>query len=1222
MSKTKKSVQEEVPKEYPSVKTIILREDHPNSKEEPKGVRLGVWSYNLESPLTLKDGDEVVIKSSFVDTNPAAQGLINVSDDEVAAMSLTTGLYWQDSGCGQQVQRFAQAEFDENNDPVFDPGFGFVPGGPLPRMSQVLQSETTGSTPNARNYICQNTTDDFGNTILYLNTPTVIQSGAGVVRTIGPPGIPPYIFTKTGYTTAKNLRTTVLGGGAPGSGMDLRVDIIADATGVISDIAINTEFSSGYNYAAVGNVNIIQDGVTDFETALITTTGTETDIPMALEFVPNSAYNPGSETHQWNDYTMQNAVDSLIPGNPVPAPAIPGYPTVWQNPGVIRPGGVPVNELNKVSNICQLKVQTDVTDTSVMYIYSYTFSVGDGVNGPFLATGTPDPETQSIARIVHSVDDDGQPIFSFIRNNNWDLDVTLFGGAANIPPDHIEQGWIFASAVSTNPITFNGGKQPSFFRICLGIWLWVWNPGGQDGKGETFPAIRPGGGTTPNNYAINLSYYKPGVPLPDGSFAKSTVETINKLWSLPPKAKNPEINNFYEPQFPNFADTNRAGIPPYFTPPSQGFPAPDKQFPNVNDFQPSGRRTNPSYPRTATTGTCVPVFFGNMPDTSSTDSRTAVTPTWKPFIYDSNPFVTSGSKEGDDSQFFKPFRVTSTNIWTGGKNEMKDYPFAGIVCQDFRGPIAPNGTAPPVSFPIPKIWTTGGEAKDTIIPASRTPKMELTHECVLSKPFIPSGERHMFARTYKTVLKDIPSGNVGGVDLTLKGGTFTYAGWARRLTDILNQVPPRRSAAAGVGFNGLSNNPTNEKHPNNVPTYTTSRFMTDTIELGYQGLIFPSNRVGQGWQNNPNVKIVNDDGTYKPAPEQTSKSEQPYWLSETGQDCFRWKEGVPEATGGVAAATVDPGEFVQQSLTVYGQNGPKYAGAESVSIIFNEVSQAFEIVQMHSNMYSPTSGAVIIRQNRTAADTLEAYGKTLGDLNISDKTGGIFITDWQPASIWHDKMNMNPNSLVHVGGNFSSGPNDFAQAGSSFNNEIDYPNMSKVSGHQVDLIPGLNITGNFISTSGIVDKRVNIISDAAVNRAANFIGGNYQSPEQDFNLEVETDTPITILGGTITPNDIKDPFFMVELSGVNRNEIYGLQTENTLISQIVGRYYSVGSYTEGSSDGSISYTHRGEDMLLSELGIRILDSAGNELDDDVLSGSSAIIIEINSTDVTLVEPPQ
>lgn len=1215
MSKAKKSVQQEVPKEYPSVKTIVLREDHPSSKAEPKGVRLGVWSYNLDSPLTLKDGDEVIIKSSFVDTNPAAQGLIVVSDEEVDALSLTTGLYWQDSGCGQQIQRFAQAEFDSNNNPVFDPGFGYVPGGPLPRMSQVLQSETTGSTPNARNYICQNTTDDFGNTVLYLNTPTAIQSGGGVVRTIGPPGAPP-AYTKTGYKTAKNLRTTVVGGGAPASGMDLRVDIVAGADGIITAVTINKEFSQGYNYAAVATVRIIQDGVTDSQTAIISTTGTETDVPMALEFVPNSSYNPGSETHQWNDYTMQNAVDSLIPVSP-PNPAIPGYPTVWQNPGVIRPGGVPVNELNRVSNLCQLKVQTDVTDASVMYIYSHDFSVGDGNgNGPFPSTGTPDPATQSIAKMVHSVDG-GQPIFSFIRNNNWDLDASIYGGVANVPADHIEQGWIFASSVDTNPITFNGGKQPSFFRICLGVWLWVWNPGGQDGKGETFPAIQPGGGNTANNYAINLSYYKPGVALPDGSFAKSTVETINKLWALPPNAKLPEMNNFYDPQFTDYADTARAGVPPYFTPFSQGFPAPDSQFPDVNDYTPAGKRNNPAYPRSGLSGgTCVPVFFGNMPDKSSADARVRKTPTWIPFIYDSNPFVTSGSVEGNDSENFKPFRVTSTNLWTGGKDEMKDYPFAGIICQDVRGPIASNGTEF-VQIVIPKIWTNGSEAKETVIPSP--PKFQLTHECVLSKPFIPSAQRHMFARTYTTVLKDIPSGNVGGIDLTLKGGTFTYAGWARRLTDILNQVPPRRSAAPGVGFNGLSNNPANKFQPKNVPTYTTTRFMTDTIELGYQGLIYPSNRVGQGWQNVPNVKTVNPDGTYEP--EQKSTSEQPYWLAETGQDCFRWKEGVTDPSGGaVAAATVDPGEFVQQALTVYGQNGPKYAGAESFSIIFNEVSQAFEIVQMHSNMYSPTSGAVIIRQNRTAADTLSAYGKTLGDLNISDKTGGIFITDWQPATIWHDKMNMNPNSLVHVGGNFSSGPNNFAQVGSSFYNQVDYPNMSHVSGHQVDLIPGLNITGNFISTSGIVDKRVNINSDVTPNRAGNFIGGNYQSPEQAFNLEVETDTPVTILGGTITPNDISDPFFMVELSGINRNEIYGLEAENKLISQIVGRYYSTGSYTEGGSDGSITYTHRGEDMLLSELGIRILDSKGQELDDDVLSGSSAVIIEINSTDVSLVDP--
>ena len=1230
MSKTKKSMTE-VPKEYPSVKTIILRENHPDAKKEPTGVRLGVWSYDLEAPITLKDGDQVLLKSSFVDTNPAAEGLITVSDDEVAALSLTTGLYWQDSGCGQDIQRFAKS-FDGGGgeDPVYENGLGFVPNGPLPRMSQVLQSEGKGTTPNARNYICQNTTDDFGNTILYLNTPTALQDGGGSVRSIVIP-----TATKPYYVTEKNVRTVAVGGTPPAGGMDLRVDIVAGTPaspgvpavpGNITQITINEEFSRGYGYPiGTSTVTIEQEGVTaaNLEVANVSTTASagETDASMAVEFIPNEAYNPGSAAHEWNDYTLGNAVDTLIPVSP-PNPATAGYPTVWENPGVTYISGIPVNELNRVSNICQLKVQTDPTDNSIMYIYSHDFSQGDGAgNGPFPATGTPDPDTQSIAKMVHSVQDDGQPIFSIIRNNNWDLDATLYGGAANVPANHIEQGWIFASTVATNPITFNGGKQPSFYRICLGMWLWVWDPGGSDGKGETFPAFETGT-TNPNNYEINLSYYAPGVSQPDGSFGKSKVETITKRWTAPAAKKTPELNNYFDPQFSIFCDTSRAGVPPYATPNSQGFLAPDSQFPDVFALNPKGRHKDQQYPREGLSGgTCIPCWFGDMPDTSSSDSRTRARSTWEPFIYDSNPFITQGSNKGDDSYNFQPFRVTTTTPWRSGKNEMADYPFSGIVQQDARGPIraGPVGK-PPVEGVRPGIWTSGSESKTTIV--TPPPPFQLLHECVLSKPYIPGATRHMFARTYTTVINEIPSGNVGGVDLTLKGGTFTYAGWARRLTDILNQVPPRRSAASGVGFNGLSNNPDNPKQPNNVPTYTTTRFLTDTIELGYQGMQFPSNRVGQGWQNSPNVKTVNPDGSYTAS--QTSKSEQPYWLAETGQDCFKWKDGVPQPNlESVDAATVDPAQGSQE-LIVYGQNGPKYAGAESFSIIFNEVAQAFEIVQMHSNMYSPSSGAIIIKQNRTAADFRSPYGTTMGDLNISDQTGGIFITDWQPSTIWNDKMNMNPNTLVHVGGSFNSGPNNFGRVESSFSDELKYPNMTSVSGHKVDLIPGLNITGNYLASTGLIDKRVNIPTDSTgTPKATDFIGGNYDSPEEQFNLQVETDTPVTILGQTITPSDIKDPFFMIEVSGINRNEIFGLNENNSLVSQVVGRYYSVGSYTEGNSDGSITYTHRGEDMLLSELGIRILDSSGNELDDDVLDGKSAVIIEINSMDVSLIDqsPP-
>ncbi len=1241
MSKAEKTTL--VPKSYPSVKTIVLREDHPKAKREAVGTRLGVWSYDLDSPLTLKDGDQVLIKNSFVDTAPGDAGLITVSDDEIAALSITSGLYWQDSGCGQPIEAFANgfngptggdppAGTEQTGNPTYPVDLGYTEGGPLPRMSQVLQSEGVITTPNARNYICQNTTDDFGNTILYLNTDSALQGG-GAALTIGPPlgG-----WTHANYVTAKNLRTT----DASGTGFDLRVDIeagTAAAPAVINAVTINTEFSSGYGYAAGTEVNVIQAGAVatalDQVGVLTVTPSPIGPVDMAVEFVPNEKYDPTKADHEYNDYTLANAVDSLVPADT--APPTTQYPTKWENPGIGGTAPNFTNELNRVSNICQLKVQTDTTDNSRMFIYSYSFSQGlnsDGttpVTNPHNWQTPPDPATQSIATMTHGYNSStGTPTFTFTRNTNWDRDAKLFAPGA-IPGGHESQGWYFASSTAgtaAGGINFNAGTQAGFYRVCLGMWLWVWDPGLEDkvGHNPSFPAVANDGSAQVNNYAVNLTYYEPGISIPGGGFAQSKPTTIRKLWKRNPTA-NPGINQFFYPQFSDYVDTARANAPNYVvkqTPNSEGFTAPTSQFP-IPPFVGKGRRSLNQYPVSGSNGTCVPCWFGNQPDRSSDDPRTRDRSTWEPFIYDSTPWVTRA--KGDDSYNFQPFRLSCDNIWRDGKNEMTGYPFGGIVCQDSRGPIIANPTPggdPLGPAPIPGIWINGHQSKQTTV--TPPPPFQMTHECVLSKPFIPGSKRYMTARTYKTVLNEIPSGNVGGVDPTLKGGTFTYAGWARRLTDILNQVPPRRTASAGVGFNGLSNNPDNSDHPPNVPTYTTTRLLTDTVELGYQGLQFPSNRQGQAWGATtgnppvavPNVRTLNADGT--PTTIQNSTSQQPYWMAESGGAIFRWKEG-PTVTLGtpVLASTVDPAPTPnRQPPQVYGLNGPKYAGAESVSIVYNEEASAFEIVQMHSNLYSATSGAIITRQFQSGLPNTP-YQETIGDLSIADQDGGIFLTDWQPASIWHDKMNMNPNTLVHTGGAYTT-DNDFSQPPSSFTDPLFYPNLDSVSGQKVNLIPGLNITGNFISSTSLVDKRVNVPSTPGARRATDFLGGNFQSPETNFDLEVETDTPVTILGLTITPTDISDPFFLVELSGINRNEIYGLQQDNKLISQIVGRYYQSGSYTQGNADGSISYTHRGEPMLISELGIRILDSNGNEIDGDVLQGSSAVIIEIASQDVSLV----
>jgi hypothetical protein len=262
-------------------------------------------------------------------------------------------------------------------------------------------------------------------------------------------------------------------------------------------------------------------------------------------------------------------------------------------------------------------------------------------------------------------------------------------------------------------------------------------------------------------------------------------------------------------------------------------------------------------------------------------------------------------------------------------------------------------------------------------------------------------------------------------------------------------------------------------------------------------------------------------------------------------------------------------------------------------------------------MYSATSGAVITRQSRSGAKNV-VYVNGIQELNISDQEGGVFINDWQPSDLWETRMNLSKNILVHVGG-------VLPKTGMQRNSFLNDPSVSSVANNPVTLSRGLNITGNFRSATGLVDKRTNIQSNTPTPPASDFIGGHYQSPVVDFNLETETNTPVTILGKTITPGELKDPFFMIELTGINRNEIFGLDQENCLISSIVGRYFSTASYTQGSDAGSIQYVHRGEPMLIRELGIRILDSTGAELSTSVISPESAVVIQINGQDIT-IEP--
>ena len=64
----------------------------------------------------------------------------------------------------------------------------------------------------------------------------------------------------------------------------------------------------------------------------------------------------------------------------------------------------------------------------------------------------------------------------------------------------------------------------------------------------------------------------------------------------------------------------------------------------------------------------------------------------------------------------------------------------------------------------------------------------------------------------------------------------------------------------------------------------------------------------------------------------------------------------------------------------------------------------------------------------------------------------------------------------------------------------------------------------------------------------------------------------------------------MEINANFKNNFYS-NTKSPNICAIVSRYYEVNSYTSGSSDDSLVYTHLGDPVTLSNFNVKILNPA-------------------------------
>ena len=461
--------------------------------------------------------------------------------------------------------------------------------------------------------------------------------------------------------------------------------------------------------------------------------------------------------------------------------------------------------------------------------------------------------------------------------------------------------------------------------------------------------------------------------------------------------------------------------------------------------------------------------------------------------------------------------------------------------------------------------------------------------------------RSLFPREYTTTFEIAP-------------GNYSNGDFAQILTDKINQ---NTSPVIGTSNNpaGPGNQADGKPFPPliNMAGYSSSYFFQTTYELlqqtdGYSGEI--RNGGVSNLTRYPNDYAYNatltpartlDNGYVfeeVPITLSTSTGVQPYFLSEDSSQLF---------------------QFVADQVTPLGAVTDVHArnvGASEVSIIFDETEQAFSIAQAHSNIISggvnatgrtdnlgPAVEPVVQLIRAKPANALSYFGPQ----TVCDTYSGIFFTALEPQSVWFQKMGLSKNLLTSLGQNTPRIANFSQDPLSSFNGIPDQSiALASVLCGQTRLSKGNNITGIFNGVDLLVTKQG---YDPAGNDNTKEAPPSFAIQPTTYGQTSATDTLVGLVGKSLIEASEDDPYYQIEISGINTQNIVGQKTKNSLVQAIVGKFYSNGNFTQSEESG-FAYTHSGSPLVIRSLRIRILDSTGAP--EAGLGGNSALILKLST----------
>ena len=277
----------------------------------------------------------------------------------------------------------------------------------------------------------------------------------------------------------------------------------------------------------------------------------------------------------------------------------------------------------------------------------------------------------------------------------------------------------------------------------------------------------------------------------------------------------------------------------------------------------------------------------------------------------------------------------------------------------------------------------------------------------------------------------------------------------------------------------------------------------------------------------------------------------------------------------------DGGQLIKYNQFAVGQlaetaSQDRFIGASQVALQYDTDHKKMEFSILHTPVYVAGTGA--------GNDALPGLQYT--SYGLDNKYSGVAFTSLSPQNFW------NKLGLDNCTASYSSSETIINDVGG-----IMGANVFPIT---MGLNDGVNITGGFESIDTPVQKNADFRNPHATG-------------------EVATNATIPIFGETKFANNYaNEGYYFVELTlGVQQSLIggYGSNGFNSnKIHAIVGTYFQNNNYTSDNGVGSIPYIHKGEDVLVSGVGVRILNAEGQVPQDNEIGEHNTIFLQLTKED--------